>query len=250
MQGDKNASTPDTYYASGGMICVVTDGELVVSRPFGDADTSDIESLINQAADQFDPSLGNPVKMDSLFRLGSTSKMFVGLALAICKEDGLVSYDDAASKYIDTLEDTAAGETTLRQLFTHSGGLLPLHRPGLRERDDETTNATMEEIVFCIGRYFGASVAAAIIGEEKIADWEWQFSGRARFRHTLLFQATVPSEIPGYVLGIIRYPFPMYLAALAITELPYAIAVIYLEDSFLEGKVYALIIAGIAVILL
>lgn len=132
MQGDKNASTPDTYYASGGMICVVTDGELVVSRPFGDVDTSDIESLINQGADQFDPSLGNPVKMDSLFRLGSTSKMFVGLALAICKEDGLVSYDDAASKYIDTLEDTAAGETTLRQLFTHSGGLLPLHRPGLR----------------------------------------------------------------------------------------------------------------------
>ena len=95
-----------------------------------------------------------------------------------------------------------------------------------------------------------AAVVAAIIGEEKIADWEQQLSGRARFRHILLFQATVPSEIPGYLLGILRYPFPMYLAALAITELPYAIAVIYPGDSFIEGKVYALIIAGIAVMLL
>ena len=143
MQGDKTAFTPETYYAPGGMICVAARGELVVSRPFGYADTSNIESLIDQAA-----------------------------------------------------------------------------------------------------------VVAAIIGEEKIADWEQQLSGRARFRHILLFQATVPSEIPGYVLGILRYPFPMYLAALAITELPYAIAVIYLGDSFLEGKVYALIIAGIAVMLL
>ena len=147
MQGDKNAFTPDTYYGPGGMICVVADGELALSRPFGYADSSDIESLINQPADSFDSSLGNSVETNSLFRLGSTSKMFVGLALAMCKDQGLVHYDDPVSKYIDALKNTESGKATLTQLFTHSGGLLPLHKPGLRERDDETTNATMEDIV-------------------------------------------------------------------------------------------------------
>jgi CubicO group peptidase (beta-lactamase class C family) len=35
----------------------------------------------------------------------------------------------------------------LKQLFTHSGGLPPLHKAGLRERDDEVVKATMTEII-------------------------------------------------------------------------------------------------------
>lgn len=147
MQGDQNAFTPDTYYAPGGIISVVANGELVFSRPFGYARTNDAHALVDKPADQFDPLLGDPVETDSLFRLGSTSKMFVGLALAICKDRGLVDYDDPVYKYIDALKETDSGKTTLKQLFTHSGGLLPLHKPGLRERDDETTNATMAEII-------------------------------------------------------------------------------------------------------
>jgi uncharacterized membrane protein YdjX (TVP38/TMEM64 family) len=73
---------------------------------------------------------------------------------------------------------------------------------------------------------------------------------RARFAHILLFQAAVPSEIPGYVLGILRYSFPLYLAALAITELPYAIATVYLGESFLEGEGTVFILLGFAVIVL
>ena len=103
---------------------------------------------------------------------------------------------------------------------------------------------------FCIGRFFGRSVAAMLIGEEKITGWEHQVSERTRFVHVLLFQAAVPSEIPGYVLGILRYRFLLYLAALAITELPYAVAVVYLGESFLEGDATVFVILGVAVILL
>ena len=103
---------------------------------------------------------------------------------------------------------------------------------------------------FCIGRFAGRSVAAMLIGEGKIAGWEQQVSEHTRFIHVLLFQAAVPSEIPGYVLGILRYRFLLYLTALAITELPYAVAVVYLGESFLEGEAIVFVILGVAVILL
>ena len=103
---------------------------------------------------------------------------------------------------------------------------------------------------YCIGRFFGRSVASAIIGDEKIAAWETQVSERTRFIHVLLFQAVVPSEIPGYVLGILRYRFLLYLAALGITELPYAIATVYLGESFLKGESAVFILVGIGAIAL
>jgi len=105
-------------------------------------------------------------------------------------------------------------------------------------------------VSFCIGRFMGRSSAAMLIGEEKISDWEQQLGERTRFMHVLLFQATVPSEIPGYVLGILRYPFPLYLAALAITELPYAVAAVYLGESFLKGEGLVFVLVGVATILL
>ena len=104
-------------------------------------------------------------------------------------------------------------------------------------------------VSYCIGRFLGRSVASMLIGEEKIANWRYQVQGRTKFVHILLFQAAVPSEIPGYVLGILRYSFPLYLTALAITELPYALAAVYLGESFLKGQSLIFILLGIGMIL-
>jgi uncharacterized membrane protein YdjX (TVP38/TMEM64 family) len=104
-------------------------------------------------------------------------------------------------------------------------------------------------VSFCIGRFFGRTAVSILIDEEKLAGWERELSERPRFIHVLLFQAAVPSEIPGYVLGILRYRFSLYLAALAITELPYAIAAVYLGESFLEGESALFILLGVVVIL-
>lgn len=104
-------------------------------------------------------------------------------------------------------------------------------------------------VAFCIGRFLGRSVTSAIIGEDKVTYWENQVRERTRFVHILLFQAFVPSEIPGYVLGILRYRFVLYLMALGITELPYAIATVYLGESFLEGESTTFILLGIGVII-
>lgn len=102
---------------------------------------------------------------------------------------------------------------------------------------------------FCIGRFLGRRVATAIVGEEKISAWQGQLERRNRFAEVLLFQAIVPSEIPGYVLGILRYRFSLYLLALAITELPYVFGVVFLGENFLQGQSPVILVAGITVVI-
>ncbi len=103
---------------------------------------------------------------------------------------------------------------------------------------------------FCIGRFLGRSAVAKIIGEEKIATWRDAVSERTKFVHILFFQAVVPSEIPGYLLGILHYRFLLYLAALGITEIPYALATVYLGESCLKGQGLVIILVGIGVLVL
>lgn len=147
MHGDRNAFTPDIFFAPGGIICVVVAGKTVHTRPFGYGRANRVEDLAEKPADRHDPAQGAAVTETSLFRLGSTSKMFVGLALAMCKDRGLVQYDDPVSKYLSEFVGTEVGRITLKQLFTHSGGLPSLHKPGLRERDDEVVKATVADII-------------------------------------------------------------------------------------------------------
>ena len=105
-------------------------------------------------------------------------------------------------------------------------------------------------VSFCIGRFLGKAAVSKIIGEEKVAGWRDAFSERMKFRHVLLFQAVVPSEVPGYLLGILRYRFLLYLAALGITEVPYAIATVYLGESFLQGQSAVFMLVGVGLIVL
>jgi len=105
-------------------------------------------------------------------------------------------------------------------------------------------------VSFCIGRFLGRSAVSKIIGEEKVAGWRDAVNERTKFVHILLFQAVVPSEVPGYLLGILRYRFLLYLAALGITEIPYAIATVYLGESFLEGQSAVFMLVGIGLIVL
>jgi uncharacterized protein YggE/uncharacterized membrane protein YdjX (TVP38/TMEM64 family) len=102
---------------------------------------------------------------------------------------------------------------------------------------------------FCIGRFLGRSVATAIVGEEKLSHWSRELGERARFIHVVLFQAFVPSEIPGYVLGTLHYRLSWYVAALAITELPYAVVTVYLGESYLRGNSLIFIALGLLVVI-
>ena len=98
---------------------------------------------------------------------------------------------------------------------------------------------------FFIGRYLGRSVVAVLLGESRLANWEAQVGSHTRFFHILLIQAALPSEIPGYVLGTLRYRFAVYVAALAIAELPYALGTVILGESFLRGETILFGVIGV-----
>jgi uncharacterized membrane protein YdjX (TVP38/TMEM64 family) len=84
------------------------------------------------------------------------------------------------------------------------------------------------------------------ISESMIASYEKMIPRDAPFGLILLFQTALPSEVPGYLLGLARYPFRKYLLALAISELPYAVATIYLGEGLIERRMFLLIGTGVA----
>jgi uncharacterized membrane protein YdjX (TVP38/TMEM64 family) len=98
---------------------------------------------------------------------------------------------------------------------------------------------------YVIGRTLGRPVTRFLISPRALARFERRISNRAPFGVVLLFQFALPSEVPGYVLGLARYPFSKYALALAIAELPFAIGTVYLGASVLERRTILLFpIAG------
>lgn len=103
-------------------------------------------------------------------------------------------------------------------------------------------------VSYAIGRYMGRSVAGALVGGATLDHWEREVRDRSHVTHLLLFQVAMPSEILGYVLGLLRYSFLTYIAVLSATEIPYALAIVYLGESFLAGDTARFLLAGGAAI--
>jgi uncharacterized membrane protein YdjX (TVP38/TMEM64 family) len=97
---------------------------------------------------------------------------------------------------------------------------------------------------YTIGRYLGRSAVQWIVPVQRLRHYERQLAGEATFGRVLLFHLLVPSEIPGYVLGLLRYPFCRYIAILAIAEIPFALGAVYLGSSFVDGNL--LLFIGLA----
>jgi uncharacterized membrane protein YdjX (TVP38/TMEM64 family) len=102
---------------------------------------------------------------------------------------------------------------------------------------------------YTLSRLLGRRVVTALTSGDALAYGD-RVSAKAPFRLILLFQLGVPSEIPGYVLGLLRYPFLTYLTALGLAELPYAVATVYLGDSFLQRNALLLLGLGLGIVLL
>lgn len=100
---------------------------------------------------------------------------------------------------------------------------------------------------YSLSRYLGRHVVSVLTSESMLERYEKVLSQRASFGLVLLFQFAMPSELPGYLLGLVRYPFWKYLCVLMIVELPYAVATIYLGASFIERRLYRLFSMAIAV---
>jgi uncharacterized membrane protein YdjX (TVP38/TMEM64 family) len=89
---------------------------------------------------------------------------------------------------------------------------------------------------YAIGRFLGRPAVRWLVSDDKLARYEQRFVRHMPFYVVLLVQLALPSEIPGYLLGMAGYPFTRFVAALGIVELAYGIATVYLGQGFLERR--------------
>lgn len=95
-----------------------------------------------------------------------------------------------------------------------------------------------------IASSWGRPMVRRLVSGDVLGRYEERISQHSSFGLVLLFQLAVPSEIPGYVLGLARYGLRRYLAVLAIAELPYAVGTVYLGSSLLEQRSVVLLVLG------
>ena len=100
-----------------------------------------------------------------------------------------------------------------------------------------------------LGRHAGRPALRWLTRGRAIARRDLHLTPATPLGLVILFQLALPSEIPGFVLGVVRYPIGRYLVALAIAELPYTVGTVILGVSFVERRVGALIALGSLVVL-
>lgn len=99
---------------------------------------------------------------------------------------------------------------------------------------------------YAVGRYLGRPIVERLVRPATIARYEaWASSGVALIP-ILLVQLAVPSDVAGYVFGIVRCRPMIFFVALAVVEVPYALGAVYLGVSFLERDLLALSAVGLA----
>jgi uncharacterized membrane protein YdjX (TVP38/TMEM64 family) len=99
---------------------------------------------------------------------------------------------------------------------------------------------------YLLARWLGRPVLRWFSPGDSFVRYEDRLKRGASFPFVVLFQLALPSEIPGYVLGLVRYPPARYLAALAIAELPYAVGTMLLGVSFVSRRIPWLLSLGAA----
>jgi uncharacterized membrane protein YdjX (TVP38/TMEM64 family) len=102
---------------------------------------------------------------------------------------------------------------------------------------------------YAIGRFLGRPAVRWLVPSALLARYEDRFVRHMPFHVVLLVQLSLPSEIPGYLLGVVRYSFVRYLAALGIVELAYGLMTVYLGQGVLERRIIP-ILAGLTLLAL
>jgi uncharacterized membrane protein YdjX (TVP38/TMEM64 family) len=108
-------------------------------------------------------------------------------------------------------------------------------------------------VAYTLAATLGRPVLRWIVAGEALRRYKPLLDKRPSFGSVLLFQLALPSEIPGYLLGLARYPLPRYLAALMLAELPYAIGTVLLGIGFVNRDTTTLVavclVGGLALVL-
>lgn len=97
---------------------------------------------------------------------------------------------------------------------------------------------------YSLAYFFGRPVLRLLVPAATLSRYQSVLEKRPPFSAVLLFQLALPSEIPGYLLGLARYSLPKYLLALGIAEAPYAVGTVLLGVGFVERDTRTLLIVS------
>ncbi len=105
-------------------------------------------------------------------------------------------------------------------------------------------------VAYALARWVGRPVVARLTKPGRLAAWEQRLGPRTPFGVVFLFQLALPSEVPGYVLGLVRYPLARYAAALLLVEGPFAAITVWIGEEFLARRVLPILaaLAGAALV--
>ena len=109
-----------------------------------------------------------------------------------------------------------------------------------------------------IGRSLGRPLLGTRGWDKVSTFYRQRLSAHVGLPVVLLLQLALPSEIPGYLCGLLRVRVRIYLTALALAELPFAIGTVWVGESILQREggwliglgVAAMVISGYALYLL
>ncbi len=102
---------------------------------------------------------------------------------------------------------------------------------------------------YAVGRFLGRPIVQRLVRATALERQERWARSRRSLPAIVLVQLAIPSDLAGYVFGLIRCPFGPFLAALALAEVPFALGAVFLGVSFLEGRLVPLLGLGLAGVL-
>lgn len=100
-------------------------------------------------------------------------------------------------------------------------------------------------VSYTVGRTLGRPVVALVTSRELLERFEHKVTARTSLGAALLLQLALPSEVPGYLLGLAKFGLLRYLAVLAVAELPYAVGTVVLGESFVRQRVLPFVGLGL-----
>lgn len=151
----------------GASLLVIRDGAPLIRRGYGFAD---LERRVRASP-------------QTNYRLASVSKQFTAAAILLLAQDGKLSLDDRARRWLPSLP-ADADAITVRQLLSHQGGLIDYEdimpadtRVPLRDKDVLTLLGTTNHLYFAPGtsyRYSNGGYAMLALIVEKASDMPFQ----------------------------------------------------------------------------
>lgn len=102
---------------------------------------------------------------------------------------------------------------------------------------------------FAIGRLLRRPLVKSARAERLVLFYGERLPRNAQFPLVLVLQLALPSEVPGYLCGLLGVRFATYATALLLAELPYAVGTVMVGQGLIErraGMLMAAIAAGLA----